>query len=245
MIDGPRLLGEFATYRLDAPVTPREVLLAHQIAEAPVLLVSKCDLLNESEQDAARDTLAKLNPRARIITTSAYAGSDVDELVSTLRAAGPITLPDPVAIDYETYAQAEAEMGWLNGHFELESEEGFFPDEVATEIALRLNDEPGLEVLHAKILCVGSEASTKVSLVGGRIQADEALPATEPLNRAGVIVNVRAATSADALASIIDSLVNALPDMLPVLVTGYERRALTPAPPVPEHRIGRDGQPID
>ncbi|MFP4376345.1 MAG: GTP-binding protein [Spirochaetales bacterium] len=34
MIDGSRLEGEYSTYRLDTPVTPREVLLRHQIAEA-------------------------------------------------------------------------------------------------------------------------------------------------------------------------------------------------------------------
>jgi len=158
MVDGPRLIDEYRRYHLDAPVTPIEVLLAHQIAEASVLLVSKADLLSQSEQLVAREKLAALNPRARII---------------------------------------------------------------ATEIVLRLKDEPGLRVLHAKVLCVGPEASVKVSLAGGRIQADEAVSITEPLSRAAVIVNTRAATSADELAAITDSLIGRLPERPPVQVTGY------------------------
>lgn len=265
LADGPRLAGEYRKLHLREPVTPRETLLAHQLREAPHLLLTKTDLLSETELRLAHETLAAVAPDTPITPVSvhdqtAHADS-MAELASAIETGAAMELPAALDIDYEVYATAEAEMGWYNGLVELESEHDLHPDELATTFLLELRSTPDLETLHAKVLVTTPTGSVKASLVDGRIQADAALnssaarspgssadrarPSPTGSRRFSMTTNVRAATDKDRLAELVSSHVTELARRLDLAIVDYTYKALIPGKPVPEHRFEPTEDPLE
>lgn len=119
LADAPRLVGEYQELSLGSPITPREVLVAHQIAEARQIVLSKSDAVSAEELAAAANYLRDLNPAATITPCSARTGAGVDAVLNLVSTGAAADLPTAVDIDYDVYATAEAEMGWYTGRADL------------------------------------------------------------------------------------------------------------------------------
>ena len=159
----------------------------------------------------------------------------VAELATSGRAA---SVPPAVDLDYETYAAAEAEMGWYNGRAELVTDDDteLDPEAVAMDLAMELSRRVGSDLIHGKVLVTTETGSIKVSVVGGVLQADVTREGDESVPRLGLTVNLRATVDPDELARIARE---AMGDVAAerARVTAYESRSLIPGAPVPEHRI--------
>ncbi|MFW6293478.1 MAG: hypothetical protein ACOC7V_14310, partial [Spirochaetota bacterium] len=227
---------EYRDMNLTRPITPREVLVAHQIAEAGRLVLSKIDVASESELEAAQALLRDLNPSAEIIRCSARTGAGIDALVDLVTSGEAVTIPASVEIDYETYAAAEAEMGWYNGRAELLASSAFDPEALAFDLAMQLGERLGAQLIHGKVLVTTETGSIKVSVVGGVLQADVTREGSDAVERAALTVNLRATLEPTELATIARELIHAAvgPD---VRVGAYDHRSLIPGAPVPEYRI--------
>ncbi|MDA8427546.1 MAG: hypothetical protein M0Z80_15575 [Treponema sp.] len=228
VVDGSRLADEYsARMNLLDPRSPTETLLAHQIAEAETLVVTKLDCLDEEELAEGRNLLRRINPRARLFSCSARDGRGLEALLDDILGGRGVTVAGTPSLDYEVYAQAEAEYGWYNGQWE-EAEVGS-----DWELFLRrLAEGIGAEIAHAKVLAESPERMLKVSLAGGRIERDEGR------GRGGagptrVTLNVRARSSPDRIVAAVEELIR---DRRPA---GYRFEALVPSPPSPTYRMSR------
>lgn len=88
-------------------------LYERQSAEAEILLLNKRDLLSPNAQGSYTQRLTIAYPEARVLATSARHETGLDswlETVMTQTSGHSIDL----AIDYQRYAEAEAELGWCN-----------------------------------------------------------------------------------------------------------------------------------
>lgn len=238
LVDAPRILGEYRGLNLINPITPREVLISHQLQEAPRVLLSKCDLIAGHELEEATGWIAGLS-RAPVDAVSVADGASLglEPLVAEITARKPIPLPDPVDVDYELYAAAEAEMGWYNGVATLRSAEGCFADEFATAVLLRIDRLTGVETLHAKALVNTEAGSVKASLVGGAIRADSVIAEPAPAQQLGLTLNVRAVMDKDELGRELSRIVEETAGELGLELADYRYTSLIPGRPVPEHRI--------
>jgi len=236
LADAPRLAGEYRDMNLTQPITPREVLVAHQIAEAGRIVLSKIDAASDSELEAAHASLRELNPTAQIIRCSARTGSGMDAIVDLVTSGEAVAIPPSVDIDYETYAAAEAEMGWYNGRAELVGSVPFDPEALAFDLAMQLGERLGAQLIHGKVLVTTETGSIKVSIVGGVLQADVTREGSDAVERAGLTLNLRATVEPTELAAVALELIHAAvgPD---ARVDAYDHRSLIPGAPVPEHRI--------
>lgn len=243
LADAPRLAGEYQRLSLTAPLTPREVLLSHQIREAGALLLSKTDAVSPEELARARKLLVSLSPDAPLMELSARRGDGMAALTGLITSGRTARIPRPVEIDYEVYAEAEAEMGWYNGHAELlasspdaQPANGMDPEAIALDLALVLSQEFGSELIHGKLVVTTESGSIKVSVVSGVLQADVARDGTHLVSRAGLTLNLRATVAPGLLAA------RVMPTVRETIagqakVTNVQERALIPGAPVPEHRI--------
>lgn len=151
---------------------PHSVLYIYgkQLEEADLILLNKTDLLPSGEIEALRNWVAAAYPHAQVCCVCAQRGEGVREwLDQTLQNDRPAAART-VSVDYDLYAQGEAQMGWLNASLQIE---GSVPDwanwcqRLLLEIRQRCSAR-GFEIGHVKVFlllpggsAVGNLTSTR------------------------------------------------------------------------------------
>lgn len=163
LVDGPRILAE--------PVEKSGkggYLRNHQLEEAETLVLSKTDQMGADDIIRVEDGLRRINPQARVIRYSAVTGEGMDQILSHIESDQE-TCRQPVDVDYDIYADAEAELGWYNGVFEFQSPE-YDSYTLSMDILRRLSEKyPSRAIAHAKVALTSDSNHTKVSLVGNEL----------------------------------------------------------------------------
>ncbi len=240
LVDAPRLTNEYRDLNLSSPITPREVLVAHQIAEAGHIVLSKIDAVSDEKRDESIASLRDINPTAAVLACSATTGENVDHVLDVITNKLAAEIPAPVPIDYDVYAAAEAEMGWYNGRGEIVArsvgKKTIDGEAIALDIATALASEIGPSLIHGKVLVTTPVGSVKVSVVAGVVQADAAMEQNDPVDIVGLTVNVRATVDPVELAETVARTVTAVCGKTAQLVN-YNHRSLIPGAPIPEHRL--------
>jgi G3E family GTPase len=160
LIDGPRMMEN--AFDKD---TLGGYLRSHQAEEAEVLVLTKTDLLGEDDIIKMGSKLGEMNPDAEVIRYSAVNDTGFDRIMEIITSDRE-THRLPVDIDYDKYADAEAELGWYNGVFIFSSERY---DAYEMSMAM-LRDLAGKyaanDIAHAKIALTSGSSHTKISLIG-------------------------------------------------------------------------------
>ncbi|MEW6349485.1 MAG: GTP-binding protein [Thermodesulfobacteriota bacterium] len=215
-------------------------LFDKQLREADLIVLTKTDTLSLEECGSIQSDMSSSYPHAEVIAISARNGSNLTEWSDKARSADPQEhwLRE---IDYQRYAEAEAEMGWLNSEASVA-----FPkpvDATAFTAALIEGMRQGVaarggHVGHLKVLAVGRSGSIKAGITGILGNAEMEGAFTGPVSELCLTVNVRATVSPGELAEIVtDSLAR---------LSAHERaksdisrlNTFRPAPPNPTHRYG-------
>ncbi|HEX4167460.1 MAG TPA: GTP-binding protein [Bryobacteraceae bacterium] len=201
-------------------------LFRNQIAEADFVCLNKVDLqYSEPALSGGIDFLL-----------SAQTGFGVAQWLDAVLAGGE-SGKHILNVDYEVYAAAEAELGWLNWHAHLESRE---PLNAASLIGpfLDLLDaaltRKNIPISHCKILDRTDSAVLKASIChNGEEPFIHGDRTAAPASSHEIILNLRAEGDPLTLRDIVAQLSNELPGTLTVKLFD----AFRPAPPVPHHRF--------
>ena len=234
VVDAPRLVQE----GLD-PGTLSGYLRKHQVEEAEHIVISKIDMVT-------RDVLLKLveaakayNPEADIIPYSAITGHGMGRIMGVIRS-GKRSDRQPVDIDYDVYAKAEAELGWYNGSFGFQAREKVDTYDLATKIiqAISIWYDPS-DIAHAKLMLTSETNSLKMSAVFDNISIDGIKGSRYAQGIVMVTINARVVSSPEDLRSNIRSSIFAAMDSLGIQVEGFKDECFSPSRPNPTHRIVR------
>ena len=189
-----------------------------------------------------RTELAALYPGvSRILPVSGRTGEGVDDWLD-LVLGRPVDDVEVLDIDYRTYAEAEAELGWLNAACELRSSQPHNPSQIAETVEGRMADRlaaEGVELAHFKLLVrtpTGARAGSRVSHAESW-EWDPDSPLLPDSGGTELVVNLRALGAPDVLR---DTLVEALSNLQAEYdVRWYMTRceAFRPLAPKPEIRI--------
>ena len=115
------------------PSTLSGYLRKHQVEEAEHIIISKIDMVTREVLLKLVEAVKSYNPEAGVIPYSAITGHGVEKIMAVIRS-GVKSDRKPVDIDYDTYAKAEAELGWYNGTFGFQTMEKVDAYELATKI---------------------------------------------------------------------------------------------------------------
>jgi Ni2+-binding GTPase involved in maturation of urease and hydrogenase len=209
-----------------------------QLEEADAIVINRID-----ELDAA--TLAELErlvesafPGTPVLKTSARTGQGFDVLAALLDQEGHFGRKI-LDIDYDTYAEGEAELGWLNSSVRVEAPVAFALDDLLLDVVARLQKslaDSGAEVAHLKAIGLGESSFGVANLVASGTRPELSLPGRVSVRELELIVNARVAIDPAVLEQRVRATVPAACAARGATATFHTMQSFRPGRPQPTHR---------
>jgi Ni2+-binding GTPase involved in maturation of urease and hydrogenase len=209
-----------------------------QIEEADVIVLNKIDKLSAVERQRLVDLVRLRFPGKEVLAASAREGDGFDEVIEVLSRPELRRVKTP-EVDYDIYAEGEAELGWLNCSVRL-SGGPFDLDVIVKELVERLANACSIvdaEPAHLKILGQAGDATAIANLVGSRIGSELSLVSHATVNSAELTVNARVAIAPETLTEIVASEAAALAEDHALKYEISDMQSFRPGRPVPTHRM--------
>jgi G3E family GTPase len=207
-----------------------------QLEEADLIVVNKCDLLNEARLESLRAAMAARFPRKEVLAVSARDDRNLqawfDKITRAKQRGGKA-----MAVDYTTYAEGESLLGWLNCTVQVTtarvlSGDNFLRD-LATEMQTRLRAAKA-EVAHLKMTLIPDPSIGTIGVVN--LVRNDSVPELsmklgEPMMGGQLIINLRAEAPPEVL--------GAAGRLRTAQATLVHLEHFRPGKPTPTHRIRR------
>lgn len=221
---------------------PEEVgyIYERQLTEANLIVVSKKDLLDEKTTQAHLQALQQHYPAAQVLTLSAQTGEGLQKwLEICLQQSSDIE--QVLEMNYETYAQGEAHLGWLNAKGLVSSPVPFSPSTWMSSVFQMIEQEcqkRGAAVAHVKMHGVAEEQILKVSLTQlGRQVSWDLGPTDEKTTQAHFILNARVSTPPEALEALVRLVLTQVGAQMGIDLEMTDLACFSPLPPRPIYRL--------
>ena len=206
--------------------------------EADVIAVNKIDTLSESRRRAFLETIHAKFPDASPLLISGRTGEGLEHLQQLIEPQRQgKTIPE---VDYDIYADGEAELGWLNGSFTLSAAQAFSIDHLLLQLLEAIQTRfvhADAEVAHLKIV-IESEGK---QAIGNLVRSDSPaeLSRTSGLHtqQAELIVNARVFLDPEQLNSAVRAALADVCGQGGVQCQPQGSQHFRPSRPVPTHRF--------
>jgi hypothetical protein len=173
-----------------------------------------------------------------VLRVSAKTGQGFDALTELLDQEGDFGRKI-LNIDYDTYAEGEAELGWLNSSAHVSAAEPFALDQLLVEVVQRLQealDRLGGEVAHLKVIGLADTSFGVANLVSSGTRPELSLPSQGQVREADLIVNARVAVDPDVLEQEVRRTVAGACQARKGRAEFRHSQSLRPGRPTPTHR---------
>jgi G3E family GTPase len=212
-----------------------------QLEEADIIFINKTDLLSPSELVSLKEKLALSFPQAQIRDGSARSGLNMtawfDQLIGEDQRARKV-----MEVDYATYAEGEALLGWLNCSVKISSPRVFDANLVMMNLAHSIQVlllARGAEIAHLKMTLFPEDGLPElgvINLVRNDLVPELSQELSEPIDRAELTLNLRAEASPETLHNAVNLALSELSDKNLNLLARLEHiEHFRPGKPIPTH----------
>ncbi len=213
-----------------------------QLEEADVVAVNKIDKLAPSEAARLVELIRNRFPGKTVLACSARTGERFEELAAAIERAETPRTRTP-EMDYDVYAEGEAELGWLNCTVNLRTssdDRTFELDRVAIEFVERLAqacNRNGVEPAHVKVMGATSDAAAVANWVCSTTPAELSLSSATSTESASLTVNARAAVAPETLTELVRQVAAELAAAHALGHEVVDMQSFRPGRPMPTHRM--------
>jgi Ni2+-binding GTPase involved in maturation of urease and hydrogenase len=170
-------------------------ILKKQLEEADAILVNRIDELQPQQVDELVALVREHHSDVPILRVSARSGEGFDALLELLEQEGDFGRR-VLDIDYDVYAEGEAELGWLNSSLRISAPGKFSLDALVLEVVAELRDrlaEQEVETAHLKAIGLWEGFFGVANLISSETEPELSLPSHCEVGETDLIVNARVA----------------------------------------------------
>jgi len=209
-----------------------------QLEEADAILINRIDEFSPQQVDKLSDLVATQFPGTPLLRVSAKTGQGLEAVAQLLDQQGAFGRK-VLEIDYDTYAEGEAELGWHNSSVHVTSDRPLELDGLLLAIIEGLRKSLSAqqaEVAHLKIIGLGEGSFGVANLVSSHTPAELSLPSRDTLQEADVIVNARVAIDPEQLTKEVRAVVESACRAKGAKPEFKSTQSFRPGRPTPTHR---------
>jgi Ni2+-binding GTPase involved in maturation of urease and hydrogenase len=208
-----------------------------QLEEADAIVLNRIDELTPAQIDEVSRLVKQRFPGTPLVTMSAKTGQGFDALTALLDQQGAFGRKI-LDIDYDVYAEGEAELGWLNAGYRVEASSAFDLDALLLDVVRRVQAAlpAGAEVAHLKAIGLSEGLFGVANLVASGMQPELSLPSRERAAVVDLIVNARVALAPEELGRLVRAAVPAATGAAGATAHLVSMQSFRPGRPTPTHR---------
>lgn len=215
-----------------------EYIFRKQLEESELILINRADELSPEQQQRLRDCLETEYPGRPVIMVSAKTGQNLEAVHEAL-AATAAPRDHFIEVDYDVYADGEAELGWLNATAKLTAPHALPVDAIAEQIVDRLRlslAELDAEPAHLKVLCSSGDAVAVANLISSDTSTMLSVESQATGSPLTLIINARVRLDPDSLQTAVSTALEQLSGEHDAKCEIASMESFRPGRPVPTYR---------
>ncbi len=216
-----------------------EYIFRKQIEEADFVIINRIDELPAEKIGQLDDLIQQQYPGRSVIRMSAKTGQGFDAYLEFLEQHGQFG-SRVMEVDYDIYAEGEAELGWLNSQFHLTVSSAIALDAVLTALVSSLQSRltaERAEIAHLKAIGMADGNYAVANSVSSFTDCELSLASRAEVTQADVVVNARVAIDPARLEAIVREQIAATCMQFGGSAAIDTLQSFRPGRPVPTHRI--------
>src|SRR5579885_1892821 len=209
-----------------------------QLEEADAIVINRIDELTPDVLAELTERVEAEFPGTPILRLSAKTGQGFEALTALLDQDGQFGRK-VLEIDYDVYAEGEAELGWLNSSIHIEGQQPFALDDLLLDVVTQLREaltRSGGEVAHLKAIGLSEVSFGVANLVSSASTPELSLPANCKVPRVELIVNARVALDPSEIEKAVRATVTAVCTARGATAECRTMQNFRPGRPQPTHR---------
>jgi len=214
-------------------------LFKKQLEEADILLLNKTDTLSEYESDKLLAFLRSIVPTAEVMAVSAKTGIHIAEWAGKT-ATGQSKLQTIKEFNYDTYAKAEAMLGWLNSIMTVDFNEPMNVNDFSLSVMLQIRAaliNENKEIAHLKMYVMADNEWLKISLVSVSNEPEFNRQMQTYEKTVNIVMNARANIEPDLLQQIVETVIQQSAHHAGGVISNLKTASFSPAKPNPTYRL--------
>jgi G3E family GTPase len=219
----------------DAGFSPKAAyIFRKQLEEADAIIINRIDELRPAEIDELAGLVTAQYPGVPVLRMSAKTGQGLEALTQLLDQQGRFG-QRILEIDYDVYAEGEAELGWLNTSVHVQAVRPFALDALLLEVveAIAALDA---EVAHLKAIGLTDGLFGVANLVSSSSRPELSLASGCQVAEADIIVNARVAVDPAVLQQHVARALTSVCQRRGASVRENKTQSFRPGRPTPTHR---------
>ena len=216
-----------------------EYIFRKQIEEADFVIINRIDELAADKVSQLADLIQQQYPGRSVIRMSAKTGQGFDAYVEFLKQQGQFG-SRVMEVDYDIYAEGEAELGWLNSQFHFAASSAIALDALLTDLVSSLQTTltaERAEIAHLKAIGMADGNYAVANSVSSFTACELSLASRAEVAQADIVVNARVAVDPSRLEQIVREQIAATCKQFGGSATIDTLQSFRPGRPVPTHRI--------
>ncbi len=216
-----------------------EYIFRKQIEEADFVILNRIDELETHEIDSLASLLSAQYADIPVVRLSAKTGVGFETLCELLDQQGAFG-QRTMDVDYEIYAEGEAELGWLNCQAKLTATAALELDGFLMQLLGHMQQKLntiGAEVAHLKAIGMAEGVYAVSNLVSSSDQPVLSLPSRWQGTAIDLVVNARVATSPEELEQVVRTSLLETAAAVNAQASILSLQCFRPGKPVPTHRL--------
>ncbi len=180
-----------------------------QLEEADLILINRIDELSPEEIAELTQSIESEQPGVPVLHVSAKTGQGFDELDRRLDERGRFGRRI-LEIDYDTYADGEAELGWLNSSLAVDAQRPFELDALLRGVVSEIRDQlaaADAETAHLKVIGQCDQSYGVANLVSSFSEPELSIASNCRPRSAQLVVNARVGLDPAVLEPVVRSAV--------------------------------------